>query len=201
MKANRCFARRRSARRLSFGAAFPAHAGKKDNSIRLAANQVPESLDAYFNNVRIGVILAHHIWDHLVSRDPKTNEYKPSLATAWNWVDDQTLEFDLRKGVKFHNGERVRRRRCGLHAELRLQAGEQVDTQQNVNWIDEAVKVDDYKVRDQDEEAVPGGARVPRRPGRHLSERVLREGRPEGHEREAGRQRPVQGRRARARPA
>ena len=90
---------------LSLGTAMPAHAGKKDNSIRLAANQVPESLDAYFNNVRIGVILAHHIWDHLVSRDPKTNEYKPSLATAWRWVDNQTLEFDLRKGVKFHNGE------------------------------------------------------------------------------------------------
>src|SRR5688500_2573359 len=90
---------------LATALAQPALAGKRDNSVRFASNQVPESLDAYFNNVRIGVILAHHIWDHLVYRDPKTNQYQPSLATAWRWVDNQTLEFDLRKGVKFHNGE------------------------------------------------------------------------------------------------
>ena len=52
---------------------LPAEAGKRDNSVKWASNQVPESLDAYFNNVRIGVILAHHIWDTLIYRDPKTN--------------------------------------------------------------------------------------------------------------------------------
>ena len=25
--------------------------------------------------------------------------------TAWRWIDDTTLEFDLRQGVKFHNGD------------------------------------------------------------------------------------------------
>ena len=93
-----------SRRLLAVAVAFtlPAQAGKRDNSVKWASNQVPESLDAYFNNVRIGVILAHHIWDTLIYRDPKTNQYRPSLATAWRWVDDKTLEFDLRKGVKFH---------------------------------------------------------------------------------------------------
>ncbi len=132
---------------LSFGSAIPAHAGKKDNSIRLAANQVPESLDAYFNNVRIGVILAHHIWDHLVSRDPKTNEYKPSLATAWRWVDNQTLEFDLRKGVKFHNGEPFDADDVVYTLNFVSKPENKSTTQQNVNWIAEAVKVDAYKVR------------------------------------------------------
>src|SRR5262249_34978986 len=43
-------------------------------------------------------------WDSLIYRDPKTNEYKGQLATSWKWVDDRTLELELRQGVKFHNG-------------------------------------------------------------------------------------------------
>jgi peptide/nickel transport system substrate-binding protein len=63
--------------------ATPADAGKRDNSLKIAADQVPESIDSYFNNIRIGVIITHMIWDHLVYRDPKTNEYKGGLATGW----------------------------------------------------------------------------------------------------------------------
>jgi peptide/nickel transport system substrate-binding protein len=128
-------------------AAGPALAGKRDNSVRFAANQVPESLDAYFNNVRIGVILAHHIWDHLVYRDPKSNDYRPSLATAWRWVDSQTLEFDLRRGVTFHNGEAFDADDVVYTLNYVSKPENKSTTQQNVNWIAEAVKVEQYKVR------------------------------------------------------
>ena len=63
-------------------AVTPALAGKRDNSIRFAYDQVPENVDPYFNNVRIGVIIGQHVWDTLIYRDPKTNEYKGQLATA-----------------------------------------------------------------------------------------------------------------------
>ncbi|MFX5693393.1 ABC transporter substrate-binding protein, partial [Acinetobacter baumannii] len=65
----------------------------------------PENVDPYYNSVRIGVILGQQVWDTLIYRDPKTNEYRGQLATAWRWIDDRTLELDLRQGVKFHNGE------------------------------------------------------------------------------------------------
>src|SRR4051794_21490828 len=81
-----------------------ANAGNSDNSIRFAATEVLENADPYFNNVRLGVIVGQHVWDTLVYRDPRTGEYKGQLATAWKWVDDRTLEFALRRGVKFHNG-------------------------------------------------------------------------------------------------
>jgi peptide/nickel transport system substrate-binding protein len=125
----------------------PAFAGAKDNSIRFAANQVPESLDAYFNNVRIGVILAHHIWDHLIYRDPKTNQYKPAMATAWRWIDDRTLEFDLRRGIRFHNGEPFDADDVVYTLNYVSKPENKSTTQQNVNWIAEAQKVDQYKVR------------------------------------------------------
>ena len=86
-------------------AAAPALAGKRDQSVKFAYDQAPENVDPFFNNVRIGVIIGQHVWDTLVYRDPNTNEYKGQLATAWRQVDDKTLEFDLRQGVKFHNGE------------------------------------------------------------------------------------------------
>lgn len=127
--------------------ALPTEAGKRDNSVKWASNQVPESLDAYFNNVRIGVILAHHIWDTLIYRDPKTNEYKPSLATTWRWVDDTTLEFDLRKGVKFHNGEAFDADDVAYTLNFVSKPENKSTTQQNVNWIASAEKVEQFKVR------------------------------------------------------
>jgi peptide/nickel transport system substrate-binding protein len=41
----------------------------------------------------------------LVTHD-RDNEWVPCLAEDWRWTDDQTIEFNLRKGVKFQNGER-----------------------------------------------------------------------------------------------
>jgi len=40
----------------------------------------------------------------LVNLD-RDNNWVPSLASNWRWVDDHTIEFKLRKGVTFHNGE------------------------------------------------------------------------------------------------
>ena len=51
-------------------------ASKSDNTVRFAYDQAPESVDPYFNNVRIGVIIGANVWDTLVYRDSITNEYK-----------------------------------------------------------------------------------------------------------------------------
>jgi len=41
----------------------------------------------------------------LVTLD-KDNNWVECLAEDWRWIDDQTIEFKLREGVRFHNGER-----------------------------------------------------------------------------------------------
>jgi ABC-type transport system substrate-binding protein len=48
--------------------------------------------------------IAWNIFDHLVEID-KEGKLVPRLATAWQWLDDRTLEVKLRQGVTFHNGE------------------------------------------------------------------------------------------------
>jgi peptide/nickel transport system substrate-binding protein len=124
-----------------------ATAGKKDNTLRIASNQVPENIDAYFNNVRIGVIVAHHVWDQLIYREPKTGAYKPLLATAWKWADPTTLEIELRKGVRFHNGEAFDADDAVYTLNYVSNPANKATTQQNVNWIERAEKVDQYKLR------------------------------------------------------
>lgn len=128
-------------------AAGPAVAAKKDNSIRFAYDQVLENIDPYFNNVRLGVMMAHSVWDTLIYRDPATNDYKPSLATAWRWIDDRTLELDLRSGVKFHNGEEFDADDVVYTLNFVSDPANKSTAQQNVNWIEKAEKVDKLKVR------------------------------------------------------
>lgn len=128
-------------------AAAPAQAQKAQNAVRFAYDQVPENIDPYFNNVRIGVIIGQHVWDTLVYRDPTTNEYKGQLATDWTWVDDKTLDFNLRKGVKFHNGEEFDADDVVYTLNFVAKPENKVVTQTNVNWIDSAEKLDKYKVR------------------------------------------------------
>ena len=125
----------------------PAHAGKRDDTLKAASGIIPESFDAYMNNVREGVVIGHHVWSNLIYRNPKTNKYEGELATSWKWVDDRTLEFELRQGVKFHNGDAFSADDVVYTLNFVAKPENKVVTQQNVNWIESAEKVSDYKVR------------------------------------------------------
>jgi peptide/nickel transport system substrate-binding protein len=135
--------------------ALPAFAGKKDGSVRFADPQQLDHADPYFNSVRIGVIFSHHVWDTLIYRNPRTNAYVPSLATSWKWLDDQTLEFELRRGVKFHNGADFTADDVVYTLNFVADPNNKAVTQQNVNWIKRAEKIDTYKVRILTKQAFP----------------------------------------------
>jgi hypothetical protein len=45
-----------------------------------------------------------NVFEHPVEID-KDGKLVPRLATAWQWLDDRTIEMTLRQGVTFHNGE------------------------------------------------------------------------------------------------
>lgn len=45
-----------------------------------------------------------NVFEHLIEFD-RDGHLVPRLATDWQWLDDRTLEFTLRQGVTFHNGE------------------------------------------------------------------------------------------------
>ncbi|OAN26617.1 ABC transporter substrate-binding protein [Pseudomonas oryzihabitans] len=124
-----------------------AFAGKANDTLVYASDTEPENVSPYHNDAREGVILAHLAWDTLIYRDPQTGEYKPMLATHWQQVDPLTLDFDLRQGVTFHNGDPFTADDVVFTFNYVASPEGKVVTQQNVNWIKSAEKLGEYKVR------------------------------------------------------
>ncbi|MEM1382187.1 MAG: ABC transporter substrate-binding protein [Pseudomonadota bacterium] len=126
------------------GAAF---AGKADDTLNLAFDRELESLDNYFNTAREGIIVSRLVWDGLLYRNPETFAYEPNLATAWEYVDDTTLDLTLREGVTFHNGEPFDADDVVYTLNWVADPENGVKTQRNVSWIEGAEKLGDFKVR------------------------------------------------------
>ena len=63
----------------------------------------PESMDPHFSALGPHAEAAKHIFDTLVWSGTDL-QIEPGLATSWEPVDEDTWEFKLREGVKFHDG-------------------------------------------------------------------------------------------------
>lgn len=136
--------------------ASPAFATKSDDTIRFGVSQVLEHADPYFSQAVIASIVADHVWDGLVYRDPRTGEYRGNLATAWRWIDDRTLEFDLRQGVRFHDGEAFDADDVVYTFNFIANPANKAVYVSLIRWLDHAEKVGRYQVRVFAKEPFPG---------------------------------------------
>ncbi|MDB6454533.1 ABC transporter substrate-binding protein [Falsirhodobacter sp. 20TX0035] len=121
----------------------PVMAGPSDNSLVWASDSMPSSIDFYTHTIREGIVLGHHIWDTLIYRNNDTNQIEPHLAESFEWIDDTTLEFKLRQGVKFHDGS-------DFTADDVVGTIDYVTTHTTVQpifFLEGAEKIDDYTVR------------------------------------------------------
>jgi peptide/nickel transport system substrate-binding protein len=121
-------------------APFTAQANKADDTLNVAFQYPLQSLDPYYSPGREGLLLAFWTWDALLYRDPKTLEFKPLLATAMRQVDDRTLEFDIRQGVKFHNGDTLTADDVVQTLNFVADPANHVFNQSAVAWIDKATQ-------------------------------------------------------------
>ncbi|MDH4265257.1 MAG: ABC transporter substrate-binding protein [Deltaproteobacteria bacterium] len=62
------------------------------------------TLDPHARNETTTTTIQRHTYEQLISLDANL-KIQPDLAESWKLIDDNTWEFKLRKGVKFHNGE------------------------------------------------------------------------------------------------
>jgi len=115
-----------------------AYADKAHDTLTYASDTEPENVSPYHNNVREGVIIARHVFDNLIYHDLATGKYLPQLATDWTWVDPQTLDLTIRKGVTFHNGDPLTADDVVFTLNYAVNPASKVVTKQNVNWIKSA---------------------------------------------------------------
>jgi len=82
-----------------------AAAGKRANTLEVAFQRETDFVDRIHTDSRESAILSSAIYDTLLYQDPATGQVTGLLAKSWTWVDERTIDLDLREGVKFHNGD------------------------------------------------------------------------------------------------
>ncbi len=124
-----------------------AEAGKANDTLTVVWRDAIPNVDPYYNTLRTGIIFQQHTMDGLVYRDPDSFLMKPLLATSWTQVDEDKLEFELRKGVKFPNGDAFSADDVVYTLNLVSSPEGKVSVPSNYNWIRNAEKIDDNHVR------------------------------------------------------
>jgi len=124
----------------------PAAAQKSADTLRITWRTAIPNVDFYYNSLREGYVVQIHAQDGLVYRDPDTFQIKPLLATSWKPVDDTTIDFELRQGVTFHNGDRFSADDV-VYTLNGLLTDKDLAVPSNYLFLAGAEKLDDYHVR------------------------------------------------------
>ena len=79
-------------------------ADKSDDTLVIAFKREITNLDYHYGTKTEYLILADMIDDSLFYVENDNLSYVPSLASDYKVVNDVTLDVNLKKGVKFHDG-------------------------------------------------------------------------------------------------
>ena len=98
---------------LVVGCSKPATPGNSDTPVPTKDTLVvghgadARSLDPHASNDQPSSRVNKQIYETLIVQNEEM-ALVPGLATKWTQVDETTFEFELKKGVKFHNGEELK---------------------------------------------------------------------------------------------
>jgi len=84
-----------------------AVAGKANNTLNVAFPREVVTLDGLYSNLRENDILSLAVDDVLYTVDPATLQPVPLAALSHKIVDDRTIDVELRRGIKFHDGSEL----------------------------------------------------------------------------------------------
>ena len=80
-------------------------AGAQDTSVTIVLSEEPEVLEpCESTRSTVGRVVKQNINETFTEIDARDGTITPRLALSWNQVDPLTWQFELRQGVKFHDG-------------------------------------------------------------------------------------------------
>jgi len=130
---------------LSGGAPAVAH------DLTIAVPKNPDNLDPVTENSNPNLRVVLSLYDTLVKFDYRNGgKIVPGLATEWKILDPKTLEFKLRPGVVFHNGDTFDAKDViATFSDVRLGRDKSVPTESEefLGGIERIEAVDDMTVR------------------------------------------------------
>ena len=127
--------------------AAPVLAGKSNDTLVWATDREMDVPLSWYNNTREMVVMSRHIFDKLLYRDTKTFAYHPQLASSYKWVNDVTMDFELRKDVVFHNGKKFNADDVVSTFNHLSSPDSGVLSRREVGWMKTTEKLGEYKVR------------------------------------------------------
>jgi len=86
------------------GVGFGVQTAECKTKVVVAQGVEPTKLDPDMHREQTTENVILHLYDALLERDWESN-IKPDLAESWKIINDTTVEFKLRKGIAFSNGE------------------------------------------------------------------------------------------------
>jgi len=91
-----------------FAACSRRAAPERDNHLIVVLPSFPVTLDNVMTNDLNSLQIFFNMTETLVKFDGPDFNIVPSLAESWHMPDPQTLVMNLRRGVKFHNGDEMK---------------------------------------------------------------------------------------------
>jgi peptide/nickel transport system substrate-binding protein len=129
-------------------AGSPAGGGPSGSVRFLIAENFWADWEPYQSTAQSQARLEEQIYDYLVTFPTgDLSAPEPMLATSWERIDDTTWEFQLREGVRFHEGQDFTGE--DVKASIELASGAtKTETVTSQNWVPTTVEVvDDLTVR------------------------------------------------------
>ena len=122
----------------------PAEAGPS-GTLRVAVDRDPENLDPNFAKQIIAETFSQAVFDSLITFSYE-GAFIPLLASEFGFTSDNTLEFKLREGITFHNGEPFNAASVTTSVARMQDPDEGSHLIRNFASIEEVEVVDDYHV-------------------------------------------------------
>ncbi|OOY21877.1 ABC transporter substrate-binding protein [Thioclava sp. DLFJ5-1] len=137
---------------LAAGIAAAGITGAQARELKVGAANVAKYLDPGRDHSNVGSQFYYNTFDTLIDKDHEKigGEWRPGLATEWNLVSPKVMEFKLRQGVTFQNGEAMTADDVVFSLNRMYQATfppYMVRSKDRLNNFEKAEKVDDYTVR------------------------------------------------------